>query len=287
MSELKTLYQEQIQTIYGFDGIEFPDSFFGLGDFVLSLSTDEQEDFWSSLLNVYPTGLFQCLLDLAQGTFTRPENAHSAVYWRVCDRYYMDVPEFFTCFITETAGEHLGLLLDDPSVGFRGVGYFFNADPSPMNVYDSILEMINCRFDDAMEACEQWIEDDYDVETYHGFLELAQLWKPRFNQFISDNGLNLHDNRPEGIQSQTGLSIIPANHLSAEQSQRAIELLEEGRCLWYWDENSEEENIARTNQARDRMQAAYELMERSKLIVILNEAHEERLHMIQHRQGRS
>jgi hypothetical protein len=81
------------------------------------------------------------------------------------------------------------------------------------------------------------------------------------------------------------LSIIPAAHLSAEQSQQAVAMLEEGRCLWYWDKQSKEENRARTNQARDLMQAAYELMGRPKLIEILNVFHGQRLEMIAQREG--
>jgi hypothetical protein len=163
---------------------------------------------------------------------------------------------------------------------------FYNADPSPMVVYDSILHAINCQFDNVTEACEQWIEDDFDVETYRNFLNAAQVWKPRFNKFIADNGLNLDDGRPAGIEDKTGLSIIPADRLNAEQNQRAIALLAEARSLWYWDKKSEEENIARTKQARELMQAAYELMERPKLIEILNVFYEERLKMIAYRQSK-
>jgi hypothetical protein len=61
------------------------------------------------------------------------------------------------------------------------VGYFYNADPSSMVIYDSILDMINARFDDAIEDCEAWIARDFDAETYREYLECAQLWKPRFN----------------------------------------------------------------------------------------------------------
>jgi hypothetical protein len=286
MNRLKAIYQEQLQAIYGVEGIEFPDSLFWLGDFVLSLPADERENFWSSLLNLAPIGPIEWLLKLAQGDAINVANSHSWDYWWLDQYYYMDLPEFLTCCTTNTAGEHWGLLIDDPALGFRGVGMFYNADPSPMVVYDSILHAINCQFDNVTEACEQWIEDDFDVETYRNFLNAAQVWKPRFNKFIADNGLNLDDGRPAGIEDKTGLSIIPADRLNAEQNQRAIALLAEARSLWYWDKKSEEENIARTKQARELMQAAYELMERPKLIEILNVFYEERLKMIAYRQSK-
>jgi hypothetical protein len=286
MNRLKAIYQEQLQAIYGVEGIEFPDSLFWLGDFVLSLPAEERENFWSSLLNLYPIGPMKWLLKLAQGDAINVENSHSWDYWWLDQYYYMDLPEFLTCCTTNTAGEHWGLLIDDPALGFRGVGMFYNADPSPMVVYDSILHAINCQFDNVIETCEQWIEDDFDVETHRDFLNAAQIWKPRFNRFIADNGLNIDDGRPAGIEDKTGLSIIPADRLNAEQNQRAIDLLAEARSLWYWDTNSEEENLARTKQARELMQAAYELMERPKLIEILNVFYRERLQMIAYRQSK-
>ncbi|MBW4618688.1 MAG: hypothetical protein KME17_04780 [Cyanosarcina radialis HA8281-LM2] len=286
MNRLKAIYQEQLRSIYGVDGIEFPDSLFWLGDFVLSLSADERGSFWDSLLNLVPIGPIEWLLKLAQGDAINVANSRSWDYWWLNNHYYMDLPEFLTCCTTDTAGEHWGLLIDDPALGFRGVATFYNGEPWPITVYDSILHAISCRFDDAIEAYKQWIEDDFDVETYTECLDAAQIWKTRFAGFMADNGLSLDDGRPAGIDDKTGLSIVPVDRLNAEQNQRAIALLAEARSLWYWDTSSEEENLARTKQARELMQAAYELMERPKLIEILNVFYEERLQMIAYRQSK-
>jgi hypothetical protein len=283
MGRLKALYQGQLQSIYGLEGIEFPDSLFWLCEFVLGLSTTEQEDFWGSLCNIEPVGPMYFLLQLAQGNSSQQILAdHKAAHyidiatdwstWWLDKQYYDDPPEFLTCLTGEIAGEHWGLLLDDPALGFRGVGMFYNGDGSGIDVHESILAAIGERFEEVIEN----YEDDHES----GFSEGAQIWQPRFDRFIIDNELNLDDGRPVGIESDTGLSIIPADRISAAENERAVALLKEGRSLWFWDEDTQEKNRARLLQAHQLMKTAYEIMERPKLVAILDEVYESKLYMV-------
>jgi hypothetical protein len=199
--------------------------------------------------------------------------------WWLDQQYYDDPPEFLTCLTGAIAGEHWGLLLDDPALGFRGVAMFYNGDGSEICVSESILAAISERFEEVIES----YEDDAD-----GFLTAAQTWQPRFDQFIIDNKLNPDDGRPVGIESDTGLSIIPADSsactagdlISAEQNELAVVLLKQGRSLWFWNEDTQEKNRARLLEARDLMKKAYEIMDRPKLVDILNAVYESKLYMV-------
>jgi hypothetical protein len=285
MSRFKGIYQAQLQSIYGLEDVEFPDSLFWFCEFLLGLSTAEREDFWSALCNVEPVGPLYFLLQLAQGNslhqiLTDYQAAHYIDIttdwstWWLDNHYYDDPPEFLTCLRGEIAGEHWGLLLDDPALGFRGVGMFYNGDGSGIGVHESILAAISDRFEEVIENYEG------DEDNEDGFLVAAQLWQPRFDRFIIDNELNLDDGRPVGIESDTGLSIVPSDRISASENDRAVALLKEGRSLWFWDEDTQEKNRARLLQARELMKTAYEILDRPKLVEILDEVYESKLYMI-------
>lgn len=282
MNELKTRYQEQLQSIYGLEMVEFPDSLFWFCKFLLGLSIEDQEDFWGSLCNVEPVGPLYFLLQLAQDIpldqvmtdYAASRNNTSITDWTTWwldHQYYDDPPEFLTCLTGEIAGEHWGLLLDDPVLGFRGVAMFYNADGSEIGVCESILAAISERFEEVIE--------NYEDDT-SGFLTAAHTWQPQFDQFIIDNKLNLDDGRQVGIESDTGLSIIPSDRISAEQNELAVELLKQGRSLWFWDKDTQEKNRARLLESRDLMKKAYEIMDRPKLVDILNEVYESKLYMV-------
>jgi hypothetical protein len=285
MNELKTRYQAQLQSLYGLEMVEFPDSLFWFCEFVLGLSIEEQEYFWGSLCNIEPVGPLYFLLQLAEGTpldqlmadfsaaHYNPLETDWSTYW-LEDQYYDDPPEFLTCLTGEIAGEHWGLLLDDPALGFKGVGMFYNGDGSEIGVCESILAAISERFEEVIEN----YADEKDNEG--SFLVAAQTWQPRFDQFIIDNELNLDDGRPVGIESDTGLSIIPSDRISAEQNELAVTLLKQGRSLWFWDKDTQEKNRARLLEARDLMKRAYEIMDRPKLVNILNAVYESKIYMV-------
>jgi hypothetical protein len=281
-SQLKDRYHRQLQSIYGLEGVEFPDSLFWFCEFAIGLSATEREDFWSALCNVEPVGPIYFLLQLAEGNSLEQILADykAAHYidittdwsiWWLDGQYYDDPPEFLTCLRGEIAGEHWGLLLDDPALGFRGVGMFYNGDGSGIIVHESILAAISDRYEEVIEN----YEDNED-----GFLAAAQLWQPRFDRFIIDNELNLDDGRPVGIESDTGLSIIPSDRIGAAENDRAVALLKEGRSLWFWDEDTQEKNRTRLLQARELMKTAYEILDRPKLIAILDEVYESKLYMV-------
>lgn len=287
--QLKAQYQAQLQSLYGLEGVDFPDSIFWFVEFLLGLSIGDREDFWSSLCNVEPVGPLYYLLELAQGVsldrlIADYSEQHSGNItwdsWWIDNQFYDDPPEFLTCLQGEVAGEHWGLLLDDPILGFRGVGMFYNADGSGISVSESILAAIVDRF-------EEIIDDDNDNRFLDGFIEGAQIWLPRFDRFIAENGINLDDSRPVGIESDTGLSIIPSDRLNNEQNDRAVKLLIEGRSLWFWSEDTFEKNQAKLATAYRLMKTAYELMDRSKMVEILDVVYESKLYMLNNWLGSS
>ena len=288
MSQLKTRYQHQLQSIYGIEGIEFPDSLFWLGEFVLGLTEDEREEFWWSLYNLEPAGPLNYLLQLGQGIsidqiIAEYGEMHSGNIawdsWWIDVQYYDDLPELLTCLHgAEQVSEHWGLLLDDPAVGFRGVAFCWNADATGFSTEGSILAAIASRY-------AQLEEDLDDNDMLDDFRESIALWQPRFDRFIRDNRIDLDDGRPTGIESDTGLSIIPTSHLSAADNDRAIELLKTGRSLWYWSGKTTGESRERLQQAHQLMKTAYELMGRYKLIEILDVVFDSRLFMLNHCHG--
>jgi hypothetical protein len=283
--QLKTKYQAQLQSLYGLEGVEFPDSIFWFIEFLLGLSIEERDDFWSSLCNVEPVGPLYYLLELAQGValdriIAEYSDNHSGNItwdsWWIDNQFYDDPPEFLTCLQGEIAGEHWGLLLDDPALGFRGVAMFYNADGSGIGVHQSILAAIVDRFEEIIDS------DNED-----GFIESAELWLPQFDRFITENGLNLDDSRPVGIESDTGLSIIPSDRINKEQNDRAVKLLIEGRSLWFWSENTFAKNQAKLERAYELMKTAYELMDRSKMVEILDVVYDSKIYMLNNWLGNS
>jgi hypothetical protein len=144
VSQSKEKNQAELKQIYG---VNFPDSLFWLHEFIV-----EQRDCEDSIdlndLAFYPGGVLKLLLefdDLDLVKFT----GDPLLY----DRYYRDVPEFFTYLSSECDGQHWGMLLDEPENRFRGVAMYWSSDnSSEMTVYESI-------FDALIEDCEKAIED--------------------------------------------------------------------------------------------------------------------------------
>lgn len=258
MSWSKEKNKQQLQALYG---VEFPDALFWLHEFLVKC--EEDGDLVElSALKLHPSGVLKLLLsfdNLSAAKFTRDPLLH----WR----FYRDVPEFFTYLHGECDGQHWGMLLDDPSQGFRDVASYYNNDGDVMQVYSSVLEALLFQCKEQIEACEKLInesEDDEEILEYQQEIDDIDRFSAQLENFIASNSIEIDEGRPLGLSSDTGLAIIPPIDFNQNKHQEAIAALTEGRSLWYWGgvENSE--------KACKLMRKAYELFERKELVRVLD-----------------
>jgi hypothetical protein len=258
MSRSKQENQAKLKEIYG---VEFPDSLFWLHEFIVEQrNCDDPLDL--NDLAFYPCGVLKILLkfdDLDRIEFT----GEPVLY----DRYYCDVPEFFTYLSGESDGQHWGMLFDEPNDGFRGVAMYWSSDGAEMTVYDGLFAAL-------IEDCEKLIEDyteyllydeDDKEEIAHSKkqIELCEKVINRIEAFLAKNQLSLDEGRPIGLETDTGLDIVLKDNFDLDRGE-AIEMLKSGRKLWYWNGKD------RSTEAYELMRKAYELLERPELIRILD-----------------
>jgi hypothetical protein len=271
-------YQEELFAIYA---VKFPDSFFWLCDFLLELG-EEAESFLYAV-RLYPLGPIERILTQ---DFTFQPAAHASPYeaW-TGEHYSRDLPEFLSCLRSDYAGFHFGLLYDDPAVGMRGAASFCNSDGGGMTVYSSILDAICDELGTAVEAEAERLFEEFDEadDIIDDDGEVKQ-WETKFQQFIEANQINCDDGRPEGEPSSTDLSLIPALHLSSDDNQVALALLEQGRSLWYWG-NAVLDQQEQIEQAYRLMKQAYGQLNRPILISMLEVYRESRLFMLEQQQN--
>lgn len=258
MSWSKEKNKQQLQALYG---VEFPDSLFWLHEFLVKCE-EKSDRVELSVLRLHPSGVLKLLLsfdNLSEAKFTHDVLLHY--------RFYRDVPEFFTCLHGECDGQHWGILLDEPSQGFRGVASYYNNDGDIMRVYSSILEALLFQCKEQIEACEELIdesEDDEEILEYQQEIDDIDRFRFQLENFIAFNSIEIDEGRPLGLSSDTGLAIVPPIDFDRNKHEAAIANLTEGRSLWYWSgaENSE--------KAYKLMRKAYELLERKELVRILD-----------------
>jgi hypothetical protein len=281
------IYQEQLFSIYH---VEFPDSFFWFCDFLLEL--DQADSNWFlhcvRLYSDGPTGRI-----LTQN-FTPISLVSASPYAAWGDQYSRDVPEFLTCMRSDHSGLHYGLLYDDPAVGVRGAASFYNSDGDHISVYGNMLDVIQSLLGAALENVEEQflmdncfdsveeLDDDEQVELENDISNIKQC-QNRFQQFIETNQISLDDGRPEGLPSRTNLSLIPAPHLSLEENQAALTLLEQGRSLWYWGEERVDQR-EQVERSYSWMKQAYEQLNRPILIEILEVYRDTRVFYLEQQQ---
>lgn len=250
--------QKKLQTIYG---VKFPDSLFWLHEFLVKCE-EKSDRLKLSSIGMRPAGVLKLLLslsDVSDAKFT-----HDALlYWR----FYRDVPEFFTCFHGECDGQHWGLLLDDPTQGFRGVASYYNNDGDTIDVYSSVLDALISRCKEQIEGCQELIcesEDDEEIFEYQQQINDFDRFYSELESFIASNSIEIDEGRERGIYSDTGLGIVPPLNFNQNKHREAIAALTKGRSLWYWGgaKNSE--------KAYKLMRKAYELLKREELVRILD-----------------
>ncbi len=185
MSRSKDKNKAKLKEIYGFD---FPDSLFWLHEFIV-----EQQDCDDPIdladVGLYPSGVLDLLLnnnlDLVKFT------GDSVLY----DRYYRDVPEFFTYLSGDCDGQHWGLLIDKPKDGFRGVAMYWSSDGSEMTVYESVFDALIEECEDCIDTYEDYLLDD-DDEYYKKQVETFQKLINRTEKFLARNELSIDEGRP-------------------------------------------------------------------------------------------
>jgi hypothetical protein len=254
MSWSKEKNQKFLRQLYG---VDFPDSLFWLHEFLVS------NQYSSNLrdLELHPTGVLQLLLefpDLSQVKLTNDAILH----WR----FYRDVPEFFTCLHGHCDGEHWGLLLDEPSQGFRGVASYYNNDGDDISIYKSLFDAVLCICDREIEGCQEYAEeteDEEEIAEYCDRINVTRQLRLDLESFIEANSIILDEGRGSGIKSDTGLDLILPKGFDREKHGSAIASLIEGRSLWYWYGETE------SDRAYSLLKNGYELLERNELIRIL------------------
>jgi hypothetical protein len=281
------IYQEKLFSIYH---VEFPNSFFWFCDFLLELDRADSNSFLDRV-RLYADGPTERILTQ---NFTPISLVSTSPYAAWGGQYSRDVPEFLTCMRSDYDGLHYGLLYDDPAVGVRGAASFYNSDGDHISVYGNMLDVIQFLLDHALENVEEQflmgncldsleeLDDDQQVELEDDISNIKQC-QTRFQQFIEINQISLDDGRPDGLQSRTNLSLIPAPHLSLEENQAALALLEQGRSLWYWGEKGVDER-EQVERSYSWMKQAYEQLNRPILIEILEVYRDTRLFYLEQQQ---
>ncbi len=263
-------------------GVKFPDSFFSLCDFLIELPLNERGDFLNAV-NLDPVGPVALVLELDRG-MTFPTATDPASNW-AANQYYRDLPEFLTCFTGICDGYHIGLLCDVPQQGIRGAASFYNGDGDCIYVYESLIDAIAIELDRIMESMQEEIEAETEEDEPSDLDKIHQA-QAKLRQFITTRNISVTDGRPDGLTSDTGLSLIVPELLEDEASQRAIASLQEGRSLWYWDHGDpsiEGIEAERTVQAYHSLKQAYTLLNRPEVITVLDVYYLERLQMLSYR----
>ncbi|NES68233.1 MAG: HPF1 family protein [Okeania sp. SIO2D1] len=141
----------------GYYNVDFPTSSFQLADFLQNYPEEELKIDLGAV-RVSPSGLLSLILNpkLLTENFKKLALLHF--------RYYRDLPEFFTYLHGDCDGLHWGLLLDDPSVGFRGAASYYNNDGDEITVYSSIFSALIDRCEEELEYCDECLADFLEGE---------------------------------------------------------------------------------------------------------------------------
>jgi hypothetical protein len=256
MSRSQEKNQAKLKAIYG---VDFPEALFWLHEFITRQSDDS---IGLSDIQIYPCGPLALLLDFDD--ISKVEFTGNPLLY---DRYYRDIPEFFTCLSGDSDGQHWGMLLEEPIAGFRGVAMYWSNDGAEMTVYQSLLDAIQQESEDCIASFEDemsYTENEEDIQEYKERSDLCQRLINELNKFMIINSLSYYEGRPIGVETRSGLDIILPSNFDRDSNGEAIEMLKAGRDLWYWNGDT------RSEEAFNLMRQAYTLLERHELIRILD-----------------
>lgn len=265
MSWSKEQNQQKLKELYD---VEFPDALFDVHEFIISRTESDDRSMALSVIGLYPVGPLELLLefdDLLDAKFIDNVLLHY--------RYYRDVPEFFTCLTSECDGQHWGMLLDEPARGFRGIASYYNNDEDEIVVYGSLFDAILSRCDEQISDCQELSsesDDSEEIADYQSQIEDILQFRVEFEQFLAKSSLLVDEGRPEGLYSDTGLSVIRPEAFNPDTHGEALAALAKGRSLWYWigEEHS--------SRAYELLRGAYLTLERYELIRLLDTHYQNR-----------
>jgi hypothetical protein len=286
-------WEQYRQVLHDHYGVEFPAAIWHLHVFLESIPSKKRVEFYEAL-GMSPTGPVQLLeVPVAKLKKWKPKPS-GLLHWR----FYRDVPEFFSCLHGDTDGLHWGLLLDDPSAGFKGASSYYNNDGDLIVEYRSLFDAVLARLDSSIEGIEELAEDDPDETAYYvKQIDLLKEVKPTLIQFMRQEGIPRSDRRPAGLENDTGLSVVApgqqhsrwtlmdasgraktegawakiiAQALAAAAKEEPYSALSVGRSLWYFGGDKY------SQQAYELLRTAYEVLEQPTLLHILKVHHSHR-----------
>jgi hypothetical protein len=161
-------------------------------------------------------------------------------------------------------GQHWGMLLDEPTDGFRGVAMYWNNDGAEMSIYNGIFDALIIDCEDSIDCHEDYLRYEEEMTDHSKQqIELCGKLKNKVEIFLTAHQLPRNEGRPIGLETSTGLDIVLNQNFGCDRTE-AIEMLKLGRELWHWNGKD------RSTEAYDLMRKAYELLERPELIRILD-----------------
>jgi hypothetical protein len=181
-------------------GLEFPEGFFLLHEFLVGLGAAEREGYFNAL-GMWPLGPLE-LLSLPEAELKNLQlDLPVVLHWR----FYRDVPEFFTCFRGDRDWLHWGLLLDEPAKRFRGCASYYHQDTSPICVYPSLFSAVLKRLESRTEPAGS-VED----AEHRRQQDRLRAFSEKMHAFIKEKRVSLDDGRGKGLPSDTGLDLLVA-----------------------------------------------------------------------------
>jgi hypothetical protein len=254
MTRSQAQNQAKLKEIYG---VNFPDSLFWLHEFIVE-QRDCEDPIDLADVGLYPSGVLGLLLnnDLDLIKFT----GDPVLY----DRYYRDVPEFFTYLSGDCDGQHWGMLLDEPTDGFRGVAMYWNNDGAEMSIYNGIFDALIIKCEDSIDCHEDYLRYEEEMTDHSKQqIELCGKLKNKVEIFLTINQLSRYEFRSIGLKTSCGLDVI-SNENSGYHQREAMEMLKSGKKIWYSDGED------RSDEAFDLMKRAYNLLKEHDLIAACN-----------------
>ncbi|NEP87528.1 MAG: HPF1 family protein [Okeania sp. SIO2C2] len=199
----------------GYYNIDFPTSIFQLADFLQNYPEEELEIDLGTV-HVSPSGLLSLILNpkLLTENFKKLALLHF--------RYYRDLPEFFTYLHGDCDGLHWGLLLDDPSVGFRGAASYYNNDGDQITVYSSIFSALIDRCEEELEYCDECLADfpEDEDEDYLETKSRINRFLERIQDYIGKHSIEIVENRVESVSSDSGLGLCVPEKFRRNESSK-------------------------------------------------------------------
>ncbi len=254
MSRSKEQNQAKLKEIYGFT---FPDSLFWLHDFIVE-QRDCADPIDLEAMNLRPLGALSLLLEYGGLDFVKFTGDPLLHY-----RYYCDIPEFFTYLGGDSDGLHWGMLLDNPSDGFRGVASHYNNDGGKFSVYRGVFDALIDHSEGLIESCNSYLLNDEENAIYYNKqIEIYEKFINRIEAFLAKNQLSRDEFRLLGLETSTGLDVI-SNDIFDRHQRVAVEMMEAGEKLW--DAAGEDgDGEDRSDEAFETMTRAYKLLQEYK-----------------------